>query len=56
MTWSRLVRSIEIDHRTTPHAEPNADVGIAVGDHVREHDTVYRMIELADMGADEVMM
>ncbi len=52
----QTVRSIEIDHRTTPHAEPNADVGIAVGDQVREHDTVYRMIELADMGADEVMM
>ena len=50
------VTSIEMDHNPLPHAEANADVGIEVADHVRVHDTVYRMVELADVGANEVAM
>lgn len=50
------VGSIELDHRPIPHAEPNADIGIAVAEHVREHDTVYRTIDPADVGEDEMML
>jgi len=52
----QLVKSIEIDHHTTPHADKNVDVGIVVGDHVREHDTVYRILEPGDVAADEVVL
>ena len=54
--FEQLVHSIEIDHHMTPHADANAEVGIAVGDHVREHDMVYRMLEPGDVGADEIAM
>jgi hypothetical protein len=50
------VNSIELDHRAIPHADANADVGIAVADHVREHDAVYRLIEPAEIGAHEVTL
>jgi hypothetical protein len=54
--FEQRVNSIEIDHATTPHADANADVGLEVADHVREHDMVYRLIELADMGANEAAL
>ena len=54
--FEQLVKSIETEHHTIPHADADADVGIAVADHVREHDVVYRLVELADVGADEVML
>lgn len=52
----QLVKSIEVDHHTTLHADKNADVGIVVGDHVREHDAVYRILEPSDVAADQVVL
>jgi hypothetical protein len=52
----QVVHSIEIDHHMTPHADEGADVGIAVADHVREHDTVYRLVEPGDVATNEMML
>jgi len=51
--FEQQVNSIEIDHHKLPHAEADADVAIALVDHAREHDTVYRMVELSDVAAEE---
>jgi translation elongation factor EF-1alpha len=36
------VRSMEVDHRKVQRAAPGDDVALAVDDHVREHDRIYR--------------
>ncbi|NJD29063.1 MAG: translation elongation factor-like protein [Chloroflexi bacterium] len=36
------VRSMQIDHVEVQEAKPGDDVAIAVDDHVREHDLIYR--------------
>lgn len=36
------VRSMQIDHAAVERAGPGDDVAIAVDDHVREHDLIYR--------------
>ena len=36
------VRSMQIDHAGVEQAKPGDDVAIAVDDHVREHDLIYR--------------
>jgi hypothetical protein len=51
--FEQQVSSMEIDHHQLPHADENADVAIAVVDHAREHDTIYRMVELGKVGSDE---
>ncbi len=38
----QLVRSMEVDHRKVERAVPGDDVALAVDEHVREHDRVYR--------------
>jgi putative protease len=50
------VRSMEIEHQHIYHADAGADVGIAVMEHVREHDRVYRSIPMGEMGEAESMM
>lgn len=37
--------SMEVDHHKVPEAGVGADVGVWLGQHVREHDRVYRVIE-----------
>lgn len=36
------VESMEVDHEKVETAGPGDDVALAVKDHVREHDKVYR--------------
>jgi translation elongation factor EF-1alpha len=36
------VESMEVDHQAVETAGPGDDVALAVKDHVREHDTLYR--------------
>ncbi len=36
------VSSMQIEHHQVERAGPGEDVAIAVGDHVREHDRIYR--------------
>lgn len=36
------VTSMQIDHAPVERAKPGDDVAIAVDDHVREHDLIYR--------------
>ena len=50
------VRSIEIDHRATRHADAGIDIGLALADHAREHDKVYRQVSMGDVGAEEVIL
>ena len=49
------VRSMELDHHHVFHGNPGADVGIAVMEHAREHDRVYKAIPLADVAEGELM-
>ena len=36
------VRSMQIEHASVEQAGPGDDVAIAMDDHVREHDRIYR--------------
>lgn len=38
------VGSIEIDHHHVDEARRGEEIGMKVGDHVREHDRVYRVL------------
>jgi translation elongation factor EF-Tu-like GTPase len=38
------VESIEMEHRHIEEAREGDEIGIRVGDHVREHDKVYRVL------------
>ena len=39
------VGSMQIEHRYVRHANPGDDVGIRVGEHVREHDHIYKLVQ-----------
>jgi putative protease len=39
--FEQTVRSMEMDHEHIDVAKPGDDIGLAVIDHAREHDTVY---------------
>lgn len=39
------VESMQLDHEDIPEANPGEDIGIRVKDHVREHDTVLKVVE-----------
>ncbi|MBE0475648.1 MAG: translation elongation factor-like protein [Coriobacteriia bacterium] len=39
--FEQQVGSIEVDHEQVPEAHEGQDIGIKVGEHVREHDRVY---------------
>lgn len=41
----KTVDSIEVDYQRVSEAGPGADVGIWVGQHVREHDDVLKVVE-----------
>ncbi|HYN48730.1 MAG TPA: hypothetical protein VER83_07665 [Candidatus Nanopelagicales bacterium] len=36
------ISSMEVDHHRVERAEPGDDVAINMGDHVREHDLIFR--------------
>lgn len=38
----QTVESMEVDHQKVETAAPGDDVALAVKDHVRDHDKVYR--------------
>ena len=40
----QAVGSIEIEHQRVDAAHPGEEIGIKVGEHVREHDKVYRLL------------
>ncbi len=42
---TQKVDSIQKEHGSVPQAGKGEDVGIKVGDHVREHDVVYKVTE-----------
>jgi hypothetical protein len=50
------VGSMEIEHQHIFHADPGTDVGIAVGEHVREHDRVFRAIPMGEMAENEMAL
>ena len=47
------VQSLEVDHQHIYHADPGTDVGVAVVEHVREHDMVYKAIPMSDIAQGE---
>lgn len=54
--FEQTVESIEIDHQSCRHADAGADIGIAVVDHAREHDAVYRLTDMADVGEGQMSL
>jgi translation elongation factor EF-Tu-like GTPase len=42
---TQTVGSMQIENETVEEATPGADIGIKVGDRVRENDVVYKVIE-----------
>jgi translation elongation factor EF-1alpha len=38
----QTVESMEVDHQKVETAAPGDDVALAVKDHVRDHDKIYR--------------
>jgi putative protease len=38
----QAVESMEVDHQRVERAAPGDDVALAVADHVREHDLIFR--------------
>jgi putative protease len=43
--FTQKVESMQIENQNVEEAAPGADIGIKVGDRVREHDVVYKVIE-----------
>lgn len=41
--FEQTVKSMEIDHEHIDLAKPGDDIGLAVIEHAREHDTVYKV-------------
>ena len=42
-TTDQKVESLEVDHTSVAEVGSNDDFGLKVGEHVREHDVVYRV-------------
>lgn len=42
---SQTVDSMQVENQDVQEAGPGADIGIKVKDRVREHDTVYKVME-----------
>ena len=42
---TQKVESMQIENQSVEEAAPGADIGIKVGDRVRENDVVYKEIE-----------
>ncbi len=42
---TQKVESMQIENQNVQEAGPGADIGVKVGDRVRENDVVYKVIE-----------
>lgn len=42
---TQMVDSMQIENKNVQEAGPGADIGVKVKDRVREHDSVYRVVE-----------
>ncbi len=42
---TQTVESMQIENQNVQEAGPGADIGVKVGDRVRENDVVYKVIE-----------
>ena len=42
---TQTVDSMQIENKSAQEAGPGADIGIKIKDKVREHDTVYKVVE-----------
>ena len=42
---SQTVDSMQVENQSVQEAGPGADIGIKVKERVREHDTVYKVVE-----------
>jgi hypothetical protein len=53
--FSQKVESLEVDHAPVTEVEPNADFGLKVVQHAREHDVVFKVssqhMVWSDLGA-----
>lgn len=43
--FTQKVDSIQIEHESVFEAGAGQEIGIKVAEHVREHDTVYKVVE-----------
>ena len=43
--FTQTVGSMQVENEDVEKADPGADIGIKVGDRVRENDEVYKVIE-----------
>ena len=43
--FTQWVGSMQVENEDVEKADPGADIGIKVGDRVRENDEVYKVIE-----------
>ncbi len=43
--FTQVIDSMQVDNASVPEAGKGADVGIKVKERVREHDTVYKVVE-----------
>ena len=41
--FEQIVKSMQIDHETVEVVKPGDQIGLAVTEHAREHDTVYKV-------------
>lgn len=51
--FKQSVGSMQINHQQVSHADAGSDIGIRVAEHAREHDKVYKIVEMSDIGAGE---
>jgi putative protease len=42
---TQMVESMQIENKNVSEAGPGADIGIKVKEKVREHDTIYKVME-----------
>jgi len=43
--FTQTIDSIQMEHTSVTTARPGAEVGIKVAEYVREHDSVYKIVD-----------
>lgn len=51
--FEQTLGSMELEHHKIVHADAGADVGFKVAEHAREHDAVFRLVDLAEVAEGE---